>query len=267
MKIIAGNFKSNLTRGETLAYLRDLDKKLESLGGDSADSTKGADSTESRVESSVVSTDSAPQDSAKTARFYDNKIYIFPATSSLSENNYKHITLGAQNCHNAVSGAFTGEITLSHLEEFGIRAVLVGHSERREFFGESDEICAQKFKFFKNKGLEVFYCIGEGFSVREKGETMEFLKAQLSHIDLNYERLIIAYEPLWAIGTGLSASTEQISEIVESVRALTNAPILYGGSVNADNASEILRVADGVLVGSASLATEKFYPIILRSIE
>lgn len=231
MKIIAGNFKSNLTRRETENFLHTLDSKLESN----------------------------PLDK-------DKQVFIFPATSSLVENShYKHINLGAQNCHCATSGAFTGEVTLKHLEEFHIENILIGHSERRNLFAESEAICVKKFDFFKKHGLRIFYCIGEGKEVREKNETLEFLRKQIFCIDANYENLIFAYEPLWAIGTGLSASISQIRECINYLKSFTNAPIIYGGSVTANNASEIFDIADGVLVGSASLKVEQFYNIILRS--
>ncbi|WP_181646807.1 triose-phosphate isomerase [Helicobacter sp. 16-1353] len=224
MKIIAGNFKSNLNRKSTIGFLKSLDSTLDNIS--------------------------------------NKEIYIFPATSSLVENNFKHIILGAQNAHYAESGAFTGEITLHHLEEFNIKTILIAHSERRNLFGESDEICATKFDFFKERDFRIFYCIGESLEVRESGKMLEFLDSQISKIDLDYQNLVLAYEPLWAIGTGRVAKAEQISEIYRFLKSRTNAPIIYGGSVNEKNASEILGICDGVLVGSASLKVESFYEII-----
>ena len=226
MKIIAGNFKSNLTRNASLQYLNKLDSKLDS-------------------------------------RICDNKkIYIFPANPSLSQNHYKHITLGAQNCNDSISGAFTGETSLLHLEEFGIKTILIGHSERRNLFFENDEVCARKFDFFKNRDFEIFYCIGESLEVRKNNQYLNFLESQLKSIDTNYKNLIIAYEPIWAIGTGLNATMDEIGECMRFLRNLSNSPIIYGGSVNENNSSEILKISDGVLVGSASLDIEKFYQII-----
>lgn len=226
MKVIAGNFKSNLTRNASLQYLNALDSKLDS-------------------------------------RICDNKqIYIFPSNTSLVQNNYKYITLGAQNCNDSNSGAFTGETSLLHLEEFDIDTILIGHSERRNLFFENDDICARKFNYFKNKNFRIFYCIGESLDVRKNNKYLQFLESQLKAIDTNYKNLIIAYEPIWAIGTGLNATLEQISECVKYLRDISNVPIIYGGSVNENNSSDILKISDGVLVGSASLDVDKFYQII-----
>ena len=228
MKIIAGNFKSNKTRNETISYLNKLDSTLK------------------------------PHDSTK--------IYIFPSISSIVSNDFTHITLGTQNAHFATSGAFTGEITLTHLEEFRIKTILLGHSERRNLFNESDEIVAKKFDFFMKENFEIFFCIGENLAVREANQTKDFLKNQLSKINLNYNHLILANEPIWAIGTGENASLEQIKEVYDFLKTLCKKPIIYGGSVNENNAKEILEITDGVLVGNASLEVEKFHQIIRSSI-
>lgn len=226
-KIIAGNFKSNKTMSETVAYLGALDSAL--------DSAKNAESS---------------------------GVYIFPSICAMCENNFKNLTLGAQNAHFAESGAFTGEATLSHLRDFNIETLLIGHSERRNIFGESDEIVAQKFNFFAENNLQIFLCVGENLAVRKRGKEKDFLRTQLEKINLDYNRLIIAYEPIWAIGTGENASLAQISEVYEFLSDLTKKPIIYGGSVNERNAGEILRITDGVLVGNASLEVETFYQII-----
>lgn len=228
MKIIAGNFKSNKNRTNTIAYLKDLDSRLESACG-------GTDS---------------------------RKVYIFPALSSMVENNFANITLGAQNAHFAESGAFTGEITLLHLQEFNIKTILVGHSERRNLFGESDEIIAKKFDFFAKENFEIFLCVGENLAIRQSGTTKDFLDAQLQKIALDYEKLIIAYEPIWAIGTGQNASLEQIKEVYDFLQEKTKKPVLYGGSVNPSNAKDIIATTDGVLVGNASLDADNFNQII-----
>ncbi len=221
MKIIAGNFKSNLNRKTTNDYLCNLDDRLDS-----------------------------------------GNIYIFPATSSIVSNQYCHITIGAQNCYPAINGAFTGEITLEHLNEFNIKTILIGHSERRNILGEDDDMCAKKFQFFASHHFEIFFCIGENLQVRENNKTLDFLKNQISYIDTNYHKLVIAYEPIWAIGTGVNASLGQITEIYDFLKTLTNAPIIYGGSVNERNAKDILDITDGILVGSGSLDIDKFYQII-----
>lgn len=194
------------------------------------------------------------------------EIFIFPAQSSLLENNFKHVKIGAQNCHCANSGAFTGEISLKHLEEFSIDSILLAHSERRNLFNESDEICAKKFDFFKHCDFRIFYCIGENLEIRNNGLELEFLEKQLNFIDLNYPKLIIAYEPIWAIGTGINASLEQIKTCMKFLKSKTSAPIIYGGSVNASNAGEILAISDGVLVGSASLNANEFYKILKEAV-
>lgn len=239
-KIIAGNFKSNKTMSETIAYLGALDSAL--------DSAKNAESRENSV------------DSANLAQ--NRRIYIFPSICAMCENTFKNLTLGAQNAHFAESGAFTGEATLSHLRDFKIETLLIGHSERRNIFGESDEIVAQKFNFFAENNLQIFLCVGENLAVRKCGKTKDFLRSQLEKINLDYNRLIIAYEPIWAIGTGENASLAQISEVYEFLSELTKKQIIYGGSVNERNAGEILRIVDGVLVGNASLEVETFYQII-----
>lgn len=231
-KIIAGNFKSNKTMSETVAYLGALDSALEKNSVDSANLAQ------------------------------NRRIYIFPSICAMCENNFKNLTLGAQNAHFAESGAFTGEATLSHLRDFKIETLLIGHSERRNIFGESDEIVAQKFNFFAENNLRIFLCVGENLAVRKRGKEKDFLRTQLEKINLDYNRLIIAYEPIWAIGTGENASLAQISEVYEFLSELTKKPIIYGGSVNERNAGEILRITDGVLVGNASLEVETFYQII-----
>lgn len=244
VKIIAGNFKSNKTIGETIEYLKRLDSALEK-------NSVAAKNAESRENSA---------DSANLAQ--NRRIYIFPSVCAMCENNFKHLTLGAQNAHFAESGAFTGEATLSHLRDFKIDALLIGHSERRNIFGESDEIVAQKFNFFTKHNLQIFLCVGENLDVRKSGKAKGFLRAQLEKINLDYKRLIIAYEPIWAIGTGENASLEQIGEMYEFLSDFTQKQVIYGGSVNERNAGEILRITDGVLVGNASLEVDTFYQII-----
>lgn len=224
MKIIAGNFKSNKNRSETISYLNKLD-------------------------SMIISQDSA-------------KIYIFPSISSMVENNFENITLGTQNAYFANDGAFTGEITLSHLKEFRIKTILIGHSERRNIFNESDDFIAKKFDFFMRENFEIFFCIGENLETRKSSQTKDFLTKQLEKIDINYENLIIAYEPIWAIGTGENANLEQIKDVYDFLKTFCKSPIIYGGSVNENNAKDILHITDGVLVGNASLDTDKFNHII-----
>ena len=188
-------------------------------------------------------------------------IRVYPPYSALCENEI----VGAQNGYPAMKGSFTGEIGLEQLKEFNIDKILLGHSERRSF-GESQELISQKFKFYKNENFEIMYCIGEPLEVRQKGldAVIEYLKTQFVGIDLNYEKLIIAYEPVWAIGTGVSASIEQIKETHKALREITSKPLLYGGSVKLENITEICNISnvDGCLIGTASWDVENFIKMI-----
>jgi len=198
----------------------------------------------------------------KTIDFGDVKVAVFPPFTALLEDEL----IGAQNAYPEVNGAYTGEIGLEQLNEFNIKRVLIGHSERRHILKESQEFIAKKFEFFKKHNFEIFYCIGEPIEIRKKGieAVINYLKEQIIGIDLKYEKLIIAYEPVWAIGTGISAKLEEIQEAHAEIRKLTNRPILYGGSVNLNNIKSILETpnVDGVLVGSASLDVEIFKEMI-----
>ena len=192
----------------------------------------------------------------------NDDVTVFPPFSALDLATHK-FKLGAQNFYPCESGAHTGEIGKAMLDEFGVKSVLIGHSERREL-GESEKLLRAKFDFAVKAGWQIVYCIGENLSVNEAGGTKEFLAEQLKNIDLGYERLLIAYEPVWAIGTGKSASAEQIQEILSFIREQTSAPLLYGGSVNVANIGEIAGIAncDGVLVGTASWDASKFLELI-----
>jgi len=198
----------------------------------------------------------------KKIDFGSVKVNIFPPFTALIEDKL----IGAQNAYPAINGAYTGEIGLEQLNEFNIKTILLGHSERRHIIGESQEFIAKKFDFYKQKGFEIYYCIGEPLEIRRNGlkSVVEYLKNQLVGIDLEYDKLIIAYEPVWAIGTGVSASNEEIKETHAEIRKLTKRPILYGGSVKLHNIKEIVSIenVDGVLVGSASLDVEVFKEMI-----
>ena len=195
----------------------------------------------------------------------NDDVTVFPPFSALDLAAHK-FKLGAQNFYPCESGAHTGEIGKAMLDEFGVKSVLIGHSERREL-GESEELLRAKFDFAAKAGWQIVYCIGENLSVNEAGRTKEFLAGQLKNIDLGYERLLIAYEPIWAIGTGRSASAEQIDEILNFIREQTSAPLLYGGSVNAANIGGIagIKNCDGVLVGTASWDAPGFLELISAS--
>jgi triosephosphate isomerase len=197
--------------------------------------------------------------------FANDAVYIFPPASALQASK-GNIKMGAQNAHMTYNGAFTGEIGLEQLDEFSIRSIIIGHSERRELLGESQTVVAQKFQFFKEHNFEIIYCIGEPLEVRENGKdyVLEYLSTQLKGIDTNYDNIMIAYEPIWAIGTGKSASIDEIGLIHDTLRKLTGAPLLYGGSVNTSNIQQIAKInsVDGVLVGSASLDAKNFLELI-----
>jgi len=227
--IFAANFKTNHTRKTTQIYMEALKAKI----GKKKD---------------------------------EDKVYIFPPATAL--DTYEgDFTIGVQNAYPTQNGAFTGEIGLEQLEEFGIKTILIGHSERREHLGESQEKVAQKFAFFKEQGYEILYCIGEPLEIREQGDeaVMEYLLAQFDGIDITYRNLIIAYEPIWAIGTGRSATAEEIASTHEALKKTVQKPLLYGGSAKPANIKEItsIRGVDGVLVGSASLDAESFSKMIL----
>jgi triosephosphate isomerase (TIM) len=226
---VAANLKTNLTRKETREYIEVLNSFKEK--------------------------NSLTQD-----------IFVFPATSSL-DNFETTITVGAQNAYATQNGAFTGEIGLDHLNEFGIKTILIGHSERRHILGESQEMIAQKFNYFKELGFTIIYCVGEPLEKREAGidVMMEYIDAQYKGIDTSYEKLIIAYEPVWAIGTGLTPTNEDILAIHKELKKKSHTPLLYGGSVKVNNAKEIMALenVDGVLVGSAALKVEDFCQMVV----
>ncbi len=202
-----------------------------------------------------------------SVNFENVTVRVFPPSTALFEREY----LGVQNAYPCINGAFTGEIGLEQLNEFNINKILIGHSERRHILKESQEFIAEKFEFFKNNGFEITYCIGEPLEVRKEGinAVVEYLKKQFVGIDLEYDKLIIAYEPVWAIGTGVSASIDEIKQTHNEIRKFTSKPILYGGSVKLNNIEEILKTdnVDGVLVGSASLDFDTFKEMINKAKE
>lgn len=186
------------------------------------------------------------------------------------------VKLGAQNLFYERSGAFTGEISASMLKDCECEYVIVGHSERRQYFHETDKIINKKLRAAQEEGLSVILCIGEHLEERERGETFNILRHQLIEGMAGADplKLVIAYEPVWAIGTGRTASLDQIQEAHGFIRGILrevfkdmaeNIRILYGGSVNPDNAQAILNVndVDGALVGGASLKPESFIRIVM----
>jgi len=189
------------------------------------------------------------------------------------------IKLGAQNMYYESSGAFTGEISVAMLKSVGCEYVLLGHSERRTIFGETDELINNKIKKAISSGLKPIFCIGELLEEREAGITENIIEKQLKFGLKNISseeivNVIIAYEPVWAIGTGKTASPEQAEEVHKFIRSLINEKygesisqniiIQYGGSVNSKNAKELLfqKNIDGALIGGASLKADSFIEII-----
>ena len=187
--------------------------------------------------------------------------------------------VSAQNCHQKKSGAYTGEVSAEMLRSTGARYVIIGHSERREYFQESDELLAEKINIALEYRLTPIFCCGEPLSVREAGKQDEFVAKQLAnslfHLSAEaLQKIVIAYEPIWAIGTGKTASSAQAQEMHAGMRNVLamqfgqpvadHIPILYGGSVKGSNAAELFAQpdVDGGLVGGASLIAEDFAAII-----
>ena len=168
----------------------------------------------------------------------------------------------AQNCHWELEGAFTGEISAPMLQELGVYGTLVGHSERRQWFGETDETVARRVRTAVAQGLHVIACVGESEAEREAGETDAVLRRQVGVLEAD-DNLVIAYEPVWAIGTGKTATPELAQQAHETIKSVLDLPVLYGGSVKPDNAAELMAqpAVDGALVGGASLDVESFAAI------
>ena len=173
----------------------------------------------------------------------------------------------AQNCHWEREGAFTGEVSAPMLRELGVYGAIVGHSERRQYFGDTDESVAKRVAAALAEGLHVIACVGETEAEREAGETSDVLRRQVSVLEFD-ENLVIAYEPVWAIGTGKTATPELADEAHRLIKSLLDVPVLYGGSVKPDNAGSMLGQAavDGALVGGASLDVDSFAAICRASL-
>lgn len=201
-------------------------------------------------------------------------VYLGQLQSELKDSL---LALGAQNLFAADKGAYTGEISASMLADFGCRYVIVGHSERRCLFGEGDEQIAEKFVAAQKFGLIPILCVGESGKQREDGVTEMIISAQIEGLLRKvgiqaFSNAVIAYEPVWAIGTGITASPEQAQAVHELIRAvvISHDPeignklrIIYGGSVNAGNAGDLIAKSDidGALVGGASLVADQFISI------
>ncbi len=230
MSIIASNFKTNHTRASTKEYLEKVNNYL------------------------------------KTSQ-NPNSVFVFPTSTSIDNFSLeKNLTLGVQNAYFTKNGSFTGEIGQEQLEEFSIKTILIGHSERRHILGETGEEIAKKFEFYKNLGFTIIFCIGEPLEVKEAGldKTLEYIFEQFIGIDTNYEKLILAYEPVWAIGTGKTATNSDIENIHKAIKEKIQKPLLYGGSVKVENVRDICKIAnvDGALIGTASWKAEDFIQIL-----
>lgn len=205
-------------------------------------------------------------------------IHIQPV-SAMTQDDRDWCYMGAQNCHYETKGAYTGEISAEMLKTVGVQFVLVGHSERRLHFGETDAILAKKVDAALSQGLRPIFCCGEPLEIRERNEQEQFVQAQLEnglfHLDEeSISRVVVAYEPIWAIGTGKTATPDQAQEIHYFIRQLIasrysssiadNMTILYGGSCNALNAKELFgkNDVDGGLIGGASLKSDEFIQIV-----
>ena len=186
------------------------------------------------------------------------------------------LAVAAQDVSAYDKGAYTGEVAASMLQDFGVRYALVGHSERRQYHGETDDVVAAKAQAALSKGITPIVCVGETLQEREAGQTEQVVKRQLAaviaHVGQGASELVVAYEPVWAIGTGKTATPEQAQAVHAVLRAQLAAatsdaqrvPLLYGGSMNAANAAQLLAQADidGGLVGGASLKAADFLQII-----
>lgn len=230
MSIIASNFKTNHTRKSTASFVNE---------------------TNNFLNSSNISSD----------------VYIFPTATALdSFETVPTLTIGVQNAYATDKGSFTGEIGTEQLDEFSIKTILIGHSERRHVLGESQSEIAKKYAFYKELGYKIIYCIGEPLEVKESGleKTLEYVYEQFEGIDTNYENLILAYEPVWAIGTGVTATNDDITSVHSAIKSRIAKPLLYGGSVKVGNVAEICALdgVDGALIGTASWNVEDFKQII-----
>ncbi len=208
-------------------------------------------------------------------------VYVFPSAGFVTEfaANQTNVSVGAQNGYHKDSGAYTGEMSMKQWASCGAKAVLIGHSERREYFNETSAVLKEKVDAALSNGLIPFFCCGEPLPIREARTYLDFVKRQLEkslfHLtEEQFGKCVIAYEPIWAIGTGLTASTEQAEEMHAAIRSwireqyseetANNCSILYGGSCNPSNAEALFACpnVDGGLIGGASLKAEDFAVLI-----
>lgn len=246
-KIVAGNWKLNNNVEESVALAKELAAKVNE-GGDQG------------VDIVVCPT----------------SVNLYAVAQTLEGVN---VHVGAQNCYDKSTGAYTGEVSAEMAKSAGAGYVILGHSERREYFGESDEFLASKVTAVLAAGLTPLFCCGETLEQREAGIHFDFVKGQLTNglFDLSeedFKKVVIAYEPIWAIGTGVTASSEQAQEMHKVLRdhlaskygqsVADETSLLYGGSCKPGNAPELFACADidGGLIGGAALKADDFYGII-----
>jgi len=220
----------------------------------------------------------------KMSEFDDTQVVFIPPFPFLSEVNQclekgKPVFLGAQNCHTHASGAYTGEVSASQLHSVGCHYVIVGHSERRQYFKEQEADFILKIKQAIANNLKPIFCVGETIQERKSNNYFKVITEQLTSVleqftEEEFSKFVIAYEPVWAIGTGETATPAQAQEIHEFIRTViagvysetraNNTSILYGGSCNAQNAQELFacKDVDGGLIGGASLKADDFNKII-----
>ena len=238
--IVAGNWKMNNDATQTTALINDLNKALEEA------------SIKCRVLISPTSIN---------------------LTSAVALTKDSVIEVAAQNMHQAKNGAFTGEISAAMLNDVGVKSVILGHSERRSYFGEDDQILTEKVASALENNLEIIFCFGESLQDRKSENHFKVVESQLKNVVLSlsassWKRIVLAYEPVWAIGTGLTPTLEEINTTHEFIKnhnsKFANYKILYGGSVKANNAKEIVSLlnVDGALIGGASLKSDDFTKII-----
>lgn len=247
-KIVAGNWKMNMIPSKSIELVTEIHRELNRLGS------------------------------------RDAEIIICPPYTSLERvakiiREMRGVYCGAQNCHQELSGAYTGEIAAPMLRELGIRYVILGHSERRQYFGETEEAIQQKVKTVLETGLNPIYCCGETLEEREAEEHFSVVEGQIKKAlfeleEEQFRQVVIAYEPVWAIGTGKTATPEQAQEIHAYIRSLVanrygeavadKTSILYGGSCKPNNAASLFSQPDidGGLIGGASLNADQFVQII-----
>lgn len=230
--IIAGNWKMNLLKDDALKLARDIKEKHQNTG--------------------------------------DTEVVLCPPFIHISniynEINSSSIACGGQDCHFENSGAYTGDISSAMLKDCGCEFVILGHSERRQYHNETDELIQKKAGTAIENGLKVILCVGETLEEREAGKENEVVNSQLKNSipeNANSENLIIGYEPVWAIGTGKTPTNDEIENIHSEIKKF-GFKTIYGGSVKPSNAKEILALpsVDGALVGGASLNAEDFIEII-----